>query len=101
MFVGIFDTAVVLFLEFVLNRVRCRITTLPEAFNELIALLVIRELLEGCALLVRNNPAHIFVQPFLVRLAQLLLQRLRVLTFLLFGDRPLEWIYFLRALRLR
>src|ERR1700686_718281 len=68
--VGIGDTAIMLFLEFVLFGIRGRVAALPEGFDELVALLVVRELLEGGSLFVGNDPAHVLVQPLPVRLAQ-------------------------------
>src|SRR5664279_5926658 len=47
MFVGVGDAAVVLFLEFVLRRVRSRIAAQPELFDKLVTLLVVRKLLKA------------------------------------------------------
>jgi len=95
-FVGVGNTPVVLFLEFVLDCVRSGIAALPEGFDELITLFVVGEQLEGFLLFVGNEPTHVFVKPFLVRLAQLNLQRLGVLLSLLFREWALERIGFLR-----
>src|SRR4051812_43390670 len=66
--VGIGDALVVLFFVFVLFGVRRGIAALPEGFNEVIALLVIRELLEGGALFVSDDVGDVFVQPLSIGL---------------------------------
>ena len=67
------DTAIMLFLEFVLGSIRSGIAACPECLNELIAFLVVGELLECRTLFVRDDPTDVLVQPLLVGLAQLLL----------------------------
>src|SRR5438552_11189516 len=74
MLVGIGDAPVVFVLKFVVLAIRIRVAPLPEGFNELVAFFVIRELGEGLALVISNDPAHIFVQPLLVFAFQLPLQ---------------------------
>ena len=84
--VGVLDAPIVLFLELVLFGVRSGIAALPEGFDELVALFVVGELLERLALFVRDNVDDVFVEPFLVGLAQFLLQCFGVLFLLLFAD---------------
>ena len=74
MFVRVCHTPVVFFLEFVFDCVGSRVAALPEGFDELVALFVIRKQLEGFLFLVRDNPADVFVEPFLISLAQLYFQ---------------------------
>src|SRR5712692_5068905 len=95
MLVGVRDATVVLVFKFVFCSIRGWIAALPESFDELLALFLVRELFESCALFVRDNPAHILVQPFLVLLTQLNLKRLGILLFLFFIDRTFERIGFL------
>jgi hypothetical protein len=54
-------TPVVLVFELVVFAVRVGIPSLPERFDELFALLLVRELHEGFTLIVRDNPAYVFV----------------------------------------
>src|SRR5262249_25368995 len=96
--VGIRDAAIVLFFVFVLYRVRSRVAAKPELLNELVALLVVGELLERLALFVGDNPPHVLVLPLLVRSAQLRLHRLLLFFSLLVAERTLERIDFLLAL---
>ena len=77
------DAAIVLFLEFVLWRVRSGIATQPELLDELVTLFVVGQLLERRELFRRDDLAHVFVQPLLVGGAQLLLERLGVFLLLL------------------
>src|SRR5262249_7652360 len=103
--VGVGNTTVVLFLELVFDRVRSRIAALPEGFDELVALFVIRELLESRPLLVGNNPADILVQPLLVGTRNFLLKALFVGLSFFLVERALKRIHFLflllRSIRLR
>jgi hypothetical protein len=92
--VGVGDTALEVAFELVFRGVRRGITALPESFDELVALFVVGEQLESLLLFVGDDPAHIFVKPLFVGLAQLDLQRLGVLLFLLIGERTLERISF-------
>src|SRR5207245_5353198 len=79
MLVGIGDPAVVFFLEFVVFTVRIRITTLPEGLDKLFALFFVRELHKSLALIITDNPAHIFIQPLLVLVIQFSMERLGIL----------------------
>src|SRR5579862_3516378 len=92
--VGIGHTAIMLFFEFVLDRIRSGIAALPEGFDELVALFVVRKQLESFLLFVSDDPAHVLVKPLLVSLAHFLLEGFCVLLFLLFGERTLERIAF-------
>src|SRR6266436_1740259 len=94
MFIGVGHAPVVLFLVFVFDCVRRRIAALPESFNELVAFFIVGEQLERLLLFIRDDPAYVFVEPLLVGLAQLHLQRLGILLFLLVGERTLEGIGF-------
>jgi len=53
-------------LEFVCRSARHWILALPEPFNELVAVFVLRQTKEGIALFVGDNPAGILIQPPLV-----------------------------------
>src|SRR5262249_53370938 len=65
------DAPVVLVFELVLRRVRRRITPLPELLDELVALGVVAQFLERGELFVSDDPAYVFVDPFLVNAAEL------------------------------
>ena len=67
--VGVSDALVVLFLVFVLFGVRRGVAALPEGFNEVVALLVVGELLEGRALFVGDDPDDVLFQPLLISFA--------------------------------
>ena len=67
--VGVSDALVVLFLVFVLFGVRRGIAALPEGFNEVVALLVVGELLERRALFVGDDPDDVLFQPLLISFA--------------------------------
>jgi len=69
MLVGVGDALVVLFFVFVLFRVGSRIATLPESLDEVVALLVVGKLLEGCPLFISNDVDDILIQPLSVGLA--------------------------------
>src|SRR5205807_3128244 len=58
MFVRVCDPTVMLFLEFVLHRVRGRIASEPEALDKVVPLFIVRQLLERGAFLVGDDPAH-------------------------------------------
>ena len=87
MLVGVGDAAVVLFLEFVFYGVGRGIAAQPELLDELLALFVGVQLLEGCALFVGDDVDDVFVQPLLVGRFQLFLELLFLLLDLLFGQR--------------
>src|ERR1700724_3306650 len=70
MFVGVGDAAGVFFLVLVLFGIRSGVAALPESFDKVVALFVVRELLEGRSFLVSNDPDDVFVEPLLVDLAQ-------------------------------
>ena len=82
-------------MELVLGGPRCGVAPRPECLDELIALFVVGELLACLALLVRDDPANVLVQPLLVGLAQFLTQRLGVGLLLFFTERTLQWVCFL------
>src|SRR5207245_566609 len=92
MLVRVRDAPIMLFLKFVLQRVGRGIAAQPELLDEIVALFVVRELLEGVALFIGDDPAHILIEPFLIGLAQLGLERFIVPLLLLFRDRSLQWI---------
>jgi hypothetical protein len=66
--IGIGQSAVMLFFEFICRRSRVWIAALPEGHDRVVPLLVSRKLLEVCPLLVGNNPRNIFREPFFVNL---------------------------------
>src|SRR5207244_11575788 len=94
-FVGVGDAAVVFFFELVFYGVRGGVTPLPESFDEVIALLVIRELLEGGALFVRNDVGYVFIKTFFETAADFLLEALLVFLPLLLRQWSFEGIGFL------
>src|SRR3954463_8340265 len=67
--VGVGDALVVLFFVFVLFGVGRGIATLPECFNEVVAFLIVGELLEGGTLFVSDDVGHVFVEPLAIRFA--------------------------------
>ena len=73
MFVGIRDALVILFLVFVFVRVGVGVATLPEGFDELLALLVGGEFFERRAFGVRDDIGHVLLRPLPVNLLDLLL----------------------------
>ena len=99
MLIRISNTAIVFLFEFVFHSVRRRIATSPERLDELVPFFVVRELLECAALFVGDNPPDIFVEPLLVGLAQLLLQRLGIFFALLLAQRTLERVGLLVFIR--
>src|SRR5215471_10446167 len=100
MLIGIGDALVVLFLKFVLFGVGRGIAALPESFNEVIALFVVRELLEGGTLFIGDDVGDVLVKPLFVGLAQLLLKSLGVLFTLLLVLRAFQRIDGVGRLRL-
>src|ERR1035437_8078870 len=92
MFVGIGNAAVVFFLVLVFLGVGSGVAAQPELLDKLVPLFVVGELFEGGHFLIRNDPAHVFVEPLLVGGTQLLLESLGVRLLLLVGQRPLERI---------
>ena len=83
--VGVGDAAVVLFLVLVFLRVRRGIAAQPELLDELLALLVGGQALEGLALFVGDDVDDVFVQPLAVRSFQLLAELLFALPLLSFA----------------
>src|SRR5689334_6143396 len=69
--VGIRDASVVLFLELVFYGVRSRVAAQPELFDELLALLVGVQPVEGRSFLIGDDVNDVFVQPLLVRRLEL------------------------------
>src|SRR6516225_5926263 len=66
MFVRVSDAAIVLFAKLVLRRIGIRIATQPELLDEVVALLIIAQALEGFQLLVGDDPMNILIHPLLV-----------------------------------
>src|SRR5689334_15133238 len=93
MLVGVGDAPVDLVLVRIVNAVRSGVAALPELLDELIALFVVAQFEKSFALLVGNDPAHVLIEPFLVSLAQLNVQRLFVLLALLRADGSLERVF--------
>src|SRR5215475_13987071 len=90
--VRVLDPAIMLVLKRIVFAVRVGITTVPERLDKLLALLFVGELHESFSLVVRNDPTHVFVEPFLVIRAQFSLEGLPVFLLALLTDRPLERI---------
>src|SRR5580704_13840426 len=90
MFVGIRDAAIVFFLKLVFDGVGRGIAALPEGLDKLVAFLIVRQLLECGTLLVRDDPAYVFVQPLFVRARHFLLEALFVGFLFLIVQRALE-----------
>ena len=95
MLVGVGDALIVLFFVFVLFGVGSRIAALPEGLDELVALFVVAELFESRSLLVGNDPDDVFIQPLLILLSKLGLQRFLLLFLLFFTGCALERIDFI------
>ena len=97
MLVGVGDAPVVLFLEFVFFRVRSGIAPLPEVLDELVALRIGGQLLEGRHLFIGDDPAHVLIEPALVILGFFFQCGFALL---FFGDGALERVLRLVLLRL-
>ena len=67
MLVRVFNAAIVFVLEFIIFAIRIRIAPLPESLDVLVALFIIGELHERLAFIISDDPAHILIEPFLVR----------------------------------
>src|ERR1022692_1736762 len=87
MVVGVSDAPVVLFLELVLFGVRSGVAPQPELLDELFALFVRGEAMEGGLLLIGDDVDDVFVQPFLVWGFQLFAQFFVALALLFVGQR--------------
>src|SRR5262249_9691673 len=85
------DAAVVFFFVFVFDRVGRWIATQPEMLDEVVALLVGGEAVEGGQLFRRDDPPHVFVETILVDL-RLSFQALGLVLFLLRSQLALERI---------
>ena len=72
--IGIGDSPVVLFPEFILRGIGIGIAPPPEVLNEVVPFLIVREALEGLQFLVGDDPAHILVYPLLVGSLELVSQ---------------------------
>src|SRR5262249_15436592 len=83
MFVGVGDALVIFFAVFVDVGVGIRIAVEPEPFDELLALVVGLEIVEDLALLIRDDPADVFIYPALVYALDLLFLALLCLLSLL------------------
>src|SRR5574341_1204913 len=81
MLVGVGDALVILFAVFVDVSVGIGIAAEPELFDELFALVIGLQRLEGFALLVGDDPAHVFVEPAFVNALDLLLLALSAFFF--------------------
>src|SRR5271165_6839375 len=87
--VGVSDASVMFFFVLILWCVRSGVTAQPELFDERVTLFVIRQLLEGCELFRRNDPADVLVEPLLVGGAQFLLHGLGIGLLLFLREWPL------------
>src|SRR5262245_17351959 len=65
-FVRVGDPAIVLFLEFVLRRIRRRITSQPELLDELLPLIIGSKPLECRSLLISDDVTDILAKPLTV-----------------------------------
>ena len=97
MLVRISDAPVVFFLELVFIGIRRGIAPQPELLDELLALIIRLQSLEGVFLLLGDDVGHVFVQPFPVRRFQLFPELLLVFLLLSLGKRsgdgfPLGWL---------
>src|SRR5260370_28029835 len=72
MLVGIGDTAVVLFFEIIVRKIRIAAAAQPELLDELLALFVGFQLQESLALFGRDYVDNVLVEPLLVRGVQFL-----------------------------
>ncbi len=86
MLVGVRDAAVVLFLELVFLGVGRGIAPQPELLDELLALLVGLQPLEGRSLFVGDDVTDVFVEPLLIGRFQLFAELRFVLLSLLVGE---------------
>src|SRR5262245_26286318 len=75
MLVGVGDALVILFAVFVNVCVRIGIASVPEPFDELLALVVGLERVEDLALLIGDDPANVFVLPAFVNALDFLFRR--------------------------
>ena len=85
--VGVGDAAVVLFLELVLGGVRRGVAAQPELLDELLALFVRLQALEGVPLLVGDDVGDVLVQPLAVGRLELLAELVLPPAPLLLGHR--------------
>ena len=96
-FVGVGNAAVVLFLEFILRRVRSWIAAQPELLDKLVPLFVVGKLFKGGHFFRSDDVNHVLVEPLLIGGTQLLLQGLGIGLLLLRRQRPLQRIGLLVA----
>src|SRR5258708_30844726 len=66
MFVGVSDSAIVLFLKIVFRQIRIAAAPQPELLDKLFALFASAQLQKRSPLRRRNDVHHIFAQPLLV-----------------------------------
>src|SRR5262249_7759218 len=86
-FVGVRDAPVVLFLEFVFDRVRGRVAAKPEVLDELLPLFVGLKALERGALFIGDDVRDVFVEPLAIGGLQLLAELLLLAPALSFRHR--------------
>src|SRR4029077_5896236 len=79
--IGVCNAPVMFLFVLVFRGVRSRIAALPEAFDELISFRVRGQLLKGGKLFIGDDPADVFIQPFLVDAAQFFALRALVVFF--------------------
>ena len=93
MLIGVGDALVVLVFVFVLDGIRRGVAAQPELLDEIVALFVVAEALEGIALFIGDDVDDVFVQPLLVDLAaNFTVESLSVFLPLLVVDGTLERI---------
>src|SRR5581483_7468500 len=98
MLVCILDTAIVLVFEGVVFAVGIGVAALPECLDELITLLIVRELHERLALIIGDDPAYVLVKPGFVFALELSLQRLGVFPLAFLVDWALQRVSRITAL---
>ena len=93
------DPGIVLIAEFIFRAVRVGVAPLPEHLDKLLTLLLVGEVFERPGLFVRDDPAHILVQPLLILRAQLVLDGFTTLELFFIAQPALQRIgFFLHGL---
>src|SRR5208282_3246772 len=98
--VGICDARVVLFFVLVLFGIRGGIAALPESLDKVVALFVVRKLLESGSLFVGDDPDYVLIQPLLIGLAKFDVEIFFLLFLLLFRERAFQRVDLIAGLPL-
>src|SRR5260370_16036403 len=96
MFIGIGQAQVVLILKLILGRIGRGIAAGPEVLDKMFALLLVGELPEGLFFFLADNVDNLALQPVFIGAADLMLQGLGILLFLLLAERTLQRISLIR-----